>query len=1843
MTFPRILFLLLAVLVLGCKNKQEDAKTQKENLLKFRAYVSDVSAGIISAKSDVRVVLRNPSNKLKENMVLDDGLFTVSPHTDGKVVALNNQTIAFIPEKGFQQDKEYTFELDLDRLIDDLPSEFKDFSFQVKTIKQEFNVTTENLQSYSKSWQYLEGNLRSSDVISLKEAEGLVTAYQNGKSLDIKFDETVGEGTQMPFKIDSIQRFDDDSTIEIQWDGHPLGLNDKGEAKVTIPGKNNFSVVDIHTFQGENQYLEINFSDPLNKTQNLDGLITLEGSEKMKFIIDGNILKAYPSEKIKGVSQLNIFQGVQSSDGYKLKNIFSENIAFEQLKPQVRLLSSGTILPSSNNLKINFEAVNLKAVDVTVIKIYQNNILQYLQNEDINGTGNLRTVARPVAKKAIQLQSNLTKNTGNWRAYAIDLRELISPDPGAIYRVEFSFGRNYSAYRCDNNEDNTVFQLNNYDDYKEEVASSEEWNPTENYSYYNDYYEDYNWNERENPCSNSYYHNKTVKTNVIASDIGLTVKKGKNESYFVVVNNLITTDPLAGTKVTFYNYQQQPLGDLITDATGTSIFDAPAPVYFAVAERNNQKTYIKLNDGNALSVSKFDVAGRELQKGIKGFIYGERGVWRPGDSIFLNFILNDQNNRIPESHPVKFELIDPYGKIVDKKSVNNSIGGFYNFNTSTNSSAPTGKWTAKIHVGGATFTKQLNIETIKPNRLKIKVDFNQEILSSKSPIQGNMAVNWLHGAIAKNMKSDIKVRFSASKTNFEGFPKYTFDDPTRKFTAEDQTVFEGNVNTEGKASFSLKPQLENKAPGMLNASFITKVYETGGDFSTDVFSKPYSPYHTYVGLRVPDGDAARNMLLTDEKHTFEVATVDEQGQPKAVENLKVSVYKIDWRWWWDTSEDNLSTFNADDYQEEVYSKKINTNSKGNATFNFELKYPEWGRYLVRAEDPKSGHTTGETVYFDWPGWAGKSKNQDPEAATMLVFSADKESYKVGENATVTFPSSEGGRALVTVENGNEVLNSMWIIPQEGETKFEIPIEALYTPNVYIHISLLQPHASTVSDVPIRMYGVIPISVTNPETILEPTISMPNSLKPEESFKVKVAEKNGKAMTYTLAVVDEGLLDLTRFKTPNPWDHFFAREALGVKTWDIYDEVIGAFGGRVDQVFSIGGDGMAAGAKNKKANRFKPMVVYLGPFELSENSSKTHTIHVPKYVGAVRTMVIAGNVEKNAYGIAENSTPVKKPVMVLASAPRKITPKEKVTLPVTVFAMEKNIKNVTVTLEENNKYTIVGDKTKTVTFDQPDEKMVYFDFQVNNISGIGEIKVNARANGEKASYEIELDVVNPNPYSTIVKEAILEPNGTQEISFETFGIDGSNSAQIEFSTLPPMNFTSRLEYLIKYPHGCVEQTTSAAFPQLYLTDIFDLTFAKKKDIQKNIEKAINRLQNFQLPNGGFSYWQGQNNASDWGTSYAGHFLLEAEKKGYVLPISFKSKWISYQQQMAKQWRYTHNGSGLSQAYRLYSLALSGNADVSSMNRLRETSSISNEAKHRLAAAYALIGQKEAAKTIFNTANINFAPVEYDYYTYGSTERNKAMALETLIVLKDKKAAQELAQLIAKDLASNTWMSTQTTAYGLLSMAKFAKYVGGKGIQLSYSFNQENTSIETDKTLANRNLSIKKGSNVISITNKKDNTVFVRVLNTGKLPVGEEKTESRNLNSVVAFKGVDGKPIDITNLTQGTNFIAEVTITNTKAEAIKNVALTEIFPSGWELINTRFTDIGAFEENKAKYTDLRDDRANFYFDLKENESKTFRILLNASYLGSYYLPGIQAEAMYDDDFMVRTKGKWINVTP
>jgi uncharacterized protein YfaS (alpha-2-macroglobulin family) len=1839
-------------LVLSCTRKE----TETDNLFKFRDYISYTTSGRVSTSSSIQISLTQEVEDWEIGDEINDNLITITPSVSGNLKVANKHAFTFTPNEPLTPDTEYSVTVKLDNIYKDLLPGFSEYTFQFKTITPNFNIVTNSLQSYTKEWQYLLGEVKSADNITTEQAKQLVEATQNGKRLKIEWNEERLPTRFFEFKIDSINRKIEDSEIIVKWNGKAIDADNSGENTVAIPGKNNFTITKIDVVQNPEQYLLINFSDPIKKQQNFDGLVTIQNTKNPKYIVDGNVLKAYPDSKITGNVQVSVFQGVKNTDGYKLKKPFSEIISFEEVKPQVRLINSGVILPNSQELKFNFEAVNLKKVDLKIIKIYEDNVLQFLQDNELQGgnDNSIRQVGRRIAKQTITLVNDGVENSGKWKTYSADLSKIFTADPGALYRVELSFKKDYSFYDCSvntnitNSEDNEDYYEDEYyyDEYSESDTDDEDqreeeyWdNVTYRYRSYN-----YNWREQDNPCHDAYYNqDREVSQNLLASNLGVIAKKGANNNYFFAVTNILNTKVEAGAEITLYNYQQQEISSTKTDVEGFAKMETNSLASFAIISKGNNKTYIKLRDGRALSLSKFDVSGNHLQRGLKGYIYGERGVWRPGDSLHLTFILDDNANKLPKGHPVKMEVTDPNGKLAYKKITSKSVNDFYTFTVPTSTENKTGNWNAKVSVGGATFYKGLKVETVKPNRLKIKVDFKNEVLSGSEAINGTLNVNWLHGAPAKSVKTEIKAKFSNAYTPFKNYKEYIFNDPSRSYSQEELNVFEGNVNEEGFAEINNKLSVGQNAPGMLNVQFLVRAFENGGDFSMDAFTKKYAPYKSFVGLRSPKG-RAYGSFYTDENQTFDIVVVDDQGNPIKRNGLEVKVYKVEWRWWWNSSYDNLSKYTSSSFHKPFMNSTINTDAKGKASLTINVPEEEGGRYLIRIYDPKSGHATGRTAYF-YKNWWKKQPTGDKEAAKMLVFSADKENYNVGETAKITFPSGTEGRALISIENGTEVIEHKWLKTKAGETVVDIPISKAMAPNVFVNITLLQPHATTANDLPLRLYGVIPILVEDPSTKLEPEIRMPSVLRPEEEFTVIVSEKNNKAMTYTIAMVEEGLLDLTRFKTPNAWSAFYAREALGVKTWDIFDDVIGAYSGSIDQIFAIGGDGSATGGKNKKANRFKPVVKVLGPFKLEAGGRTTHAIKMPNYIGAVRTMVVAGNTKTEAYGSTDKSVEVKKPLMVLATLPRKLSPGEKVTLPVTVFAMEPKVKNVDIKLKLSNGITIVGEQSKQLSFAKPDEQMAYFELDVSQANGINTVEVIATGNGEKSTYIVELDVENVNPITSKALDQTLEKSASANLDFKTFGVVNSNSATVEFSTMPPMDFTRRLQYLVQYPHGCVEQTTSGVFPQLYLNEIFDIPLNKKQEIKSNIENGIKRLGNFQRPNGGLSYWMGEASANDWGTSYSGHFMIEAEKLGFVLPLTFKSNWIKYQKEAARSWRpsYKTYNSDLAQAYRLYTLALAGSPDLGAMNRLKEFSEISNEAKWRLAAAYALAGQTEASKAISKSANIEFQAPRYNYYTYGSIDRNRAMALETMVLTKDSRM-QELSKTLAKDLSSSRWMSTQTTAYSLLAMAKMVKENGGKSLDLEYTINGKTESINTKSAIAQRALKVKNGNNTLSFKNKQGNVVYVRVINSGKLPLGEELVEQRGLSTSVVYKDLKGNDINIENLKQGQDFVATVTVSNLKNERVTDVALTQIFPSGWEIVNTRFTDFGSNTTSDARFTDIRDDRVNFYFDLNKKGkygTNTFNVMLNASYLGTYYLPGVQAEAMYDNEFLVRTKGKWVTV--
>jgi uncharacterized protein YfaS (alpha-2-macroglobulin family) len=1813
----------------------------------FATYITGYTTGVISKSEPVRIRLAKGNLKFEIGKDLPAGIFSFDPQVKGTATLYSEDIIVFKPSTAWPEGKNITATLDLSKILD-IPDQFSIFNFQFSIIQPSFSIYPGNLISIGekdRKMKKIEGKLVSADVMKLEEVEKLVEASSPESELKVKWAEGAGRN-EFDFVIDSLPRLEASYQVRIKWDGSPLDISQSGEYTYDIPSILDFLYLGSSLGQGEEQYIDIILSDPVDPSQDLTGLIYLKEGDQVRLVADNNIIRVYPAARVEGEKTLVIENSLRNDARATLKERVEEKVLFEELKPAAEFIGQGVIMPNPEGLFLPVKTVNLRAVDVIVYKIFENNIPYYLQQNNFSGDDyyNFKQFGRPVYAKTVLLDEDKSRDLKRWNNFSLDLTPLMSSDPAAIYRVKLYFRKEYSLYTCDGNTGGDISKFILNGSLPEEKL--EEWDSPSWYSEY-EWPDDYTWRERENPCHNSYYVNEKFRQKMImSSSIGVTAKSADGKHFIVITTDLVTGEPLPDVNVTFFNYQNQPVGSVKTGSEGQAEIALDNRPFFLNAAKEKQKTWLRVDDGSSLSLSNFDISGEQVQKGLKGMIYGERGVWRPGDTLFLTFILDDSQNKLPEAYPVQFDLTNSRGQLAYSTKNSSGENGFYTFKVPTDPEAPTGTWRAKVKVGGAFFEKNIKIETVKPNRLKIKLDFNQQVLNtfSQNP-EGSLDVRWLHGAVAPGIRTEVTMSFRKSRTAFKGYEKYTFENPAAYFWAEERNVFNKELDNQGKARFSFELPSSENAPGMLDAIFLVRAFEKGGDFSTDVFTRQYTPFKTYIGINVPDGGTYRDMLETDKDHNVEVVSLDWQGNPVTSRNLEVKVYRVAWRWWWGSGEEDMAYYVGSQDAEIVYQGRVDAiNGKG--SFNLRVNYPEWGRYLILVKDPEGGHQAGLPVYFDWPSYVNRSGRANPAGATMLTFSADKEKYKPGENAVISFPATPGSRALVSVESGSRVLSSDWKICNKAEETFEIPITTGMAPNVYVYLSLIQPHQQTVNDMPIRMYGVIPLMIEDPATVLAPVIAMPDELKPEENFTVNVSERDGRPMTFTLAVVDDGLLDLTKFKTPDPHSVFYAREALGVKTWDMYDLVIGAYGGRLEKVLAIGGDDEATMAKNKKAQRFIPVVKYAGPYTLKKGEKKEISLHMPNYVGSVRTMVIAGN--EGAYGQAEKTTPVRKALMVLATLPRVLGPGEEVELPVSVFAMDDKIKKVDVKIDTDPSFTVLSSAGQ-LTFTQAGEQMAYFNLKINEKVGIGKIKVTATSGNESAFQEFEVDIRNPNPVITQTKDYIIEPGQAVTIPYSYFGMEGTNNGKATFSGVPDFDLERQLVYLIRYPYGCLEQTVSSVFPQLYLSDLIDISRDRQMKIDRNIKAAINRISKLTLGDGSLSYWPGLTYTDNWATSYACQFLVLAQDKGYLLPSGLLDNMLQYQFKAAGNYRNDRDLNNawrdVDQCYRLYTLALARKPNMSAMNRIRESGNLSATSAWILADAYLYAGKPEVAEELIMQRPAGVTDkYEYAGYTYGSSVRDMAYVLEVLSMLKKDTEAFRIMQEMAKELKNN-YYSTQTSAFSLYAIAKYVGKTSGEGVNFELSAgNKAKETVNTARSVYQLELDNSATSGSILVKNiKTGSKLFLNIAISGQ-PVEGMETESNNgLKMRVIYKDDTGNPIEINSLKQGTDFIAEVTVEHAGLLfSFRNLALSQIFPSGWEIINTRVQEVNSgIREDNYDYRDYRDDRVYTFFSLNQYDKKTFRVRLNAAYTGRYYLPAVSCEAMYDKNVHANNKGRWVMV--
>lgn len=1461
--------------------------------------------------------------------------------------------------------------------------------------------------------------------------------------------------------------------------------------------------------------------------------------------------------------------------------------------PTIRFISKGSILPSKGSLDLLFGSVSYAQAQVRVKKVFSSNILQFLQLDSYETRYEIYKVADIVADTTLVLGDRDADHIREWKTYGLSLDELVKPEPGAIYHIEIR-GR-------------------------EPLTEEDFWDSETSFGDYDTYEE--------------------RSVDLLASNLVLIAKRGDSD-FEVFAYDVLTGKPVSGARVKLFSFAQQELAKGQTDREGRVSFTGIQDGSFVSATSGKNFAYLDLRNEKALTTSNFDVSGTTHEGGIKAYIFGERGVWRPGDTLHVSVVTLFDDTPLPAGHPVTAQLRNPDGQLVQTLSARTSAANLYHFPFTTDQDAPSGRWRVDVSLGGQTFSKTLRVEAIKPNKLDIQMHFPDGALTAYNSDKSrfDISVAWLYGAPGSKLKVNGDLELSSATTRFKGWEDYDFMDDAREFETQTLSYKDFMTDENGEAGISAVVDVnKNTTPGMLNAGFTFRAFEPGGDFSTSYASAPLSPFMNYVGIKteLQKDKWGDRFIQAGKSQKFEVATVDPDGKATNTSGLHAEVYHVDWDWWWDASGE-IAGYMAGKSKELLYEKTFST-SGGKGSFSYDWADAPHGLYYIRVTDTRGGHATSMLCEVNESDATDAS-----EGSTQLNMLIDKEKYAVGETAKITIPSAAGASALVSIEKGGRILSTRRVECFAGSTEIRIPVTREMAPNAYASVALIQPHGNVHNDAPIRLYGIKNINVEDPASHLSPVIDLPAETKPESTLSFKVKEENGRAMSYIVALVDEGLLSLTGFKTPDAWAAFYAKEALRVRTWDEYDSVIGAYGGHIEQLFAIGGDEEGNGAlKRQGADRFKPVVAYLGPFELKAGKTASHSVEVPQYIGALRAMVIA--TDGHAQGSAAKNVNVTQPVMVQATLPRTLSVGETIRIPSTVIALKDGVGKVKLGIQTDDLLTVKGSSTLETSISKAGQQVEYFEVQVGDKTGIAHVTVTAQAGSDKSVSRVEIDVLNQNPPVTRVQSILLDAGKSQDMTAELFGLPGTNSVAVELSSIPAIDLGRRLKYLIEYPYGCVEQTISAAFPQLYLGQVMECDDNTVARSARNVTACINRLHSFRRPDGSLSYWPGSTASSSFGSAYALHFLQEAENQGYAVPADLKSGIIRY---LTGSVVSNKKEDEFVRAYGLYALAAAGKPQRSAMNLLREQAKkMPRSAVWMLAGAFASDGKKQVATQLTNGLPYLESSGSGYYGWYGSEDRNMAIALRTSILTGQKETAFELAEKVAARLNDGQhYMSTQSTAWSLYAISDYARTIAGGGVNASVKGPEKSYKLSTAKAIIRQDVGIAAdatGKTTLNISNTGSGTVHAVVAVTGTPKAGTEKAKASGLSMKVSYVGEDGQPIKVDTLSRGRRFKAVVTVTNTGSAYATDLALAQKFPSGWEIQNDRVGKENYSYPAGVTYQDIRDDRVYSFFDLGAGQSVTVTTGLTATYPGKFYLPAVSCEAMYDDKISALVPGKWTEV--
>ncbi|RYD57585.1 MAG: alpha-2-macroglobulin family protein [Sphingobacteriales bacterium] len=1594
-----------------------------------------------------------------------------------------------------------------------------------------------------------------------------------------------GTGKMVSLQFMPVSQLDEETPLKIEVARDiPLAAGNKISQKDTvlteaIPSRYNLSVTGVtaqHT--GTEGIITVNTSQPVLEEQ-LKLSIALEPAVDFDVTAsDAGFIITSAALKSTQTYQLTVNKLVEGAFGGKLKSDFEEQVSFGKLAPSVTFVNSkGMYLSSQGYKNLSLNIVNVPKLRVSVVKVYENNLEQLLRAGKEN-----RYHYDDESDDYNDYEFYQTENLGDTiyqRTY--ETAKLPKLNAANVLHLDFSD------------------KLRDYDGvYVITVAS-----------------EDHQWIQQSKILS--------------ISDIGLIVKQDNNSTY-VFANSIRNASALSKVKVSFISNTNQRMYSANTDAEGIAVFkhaDKKVPgmkVAMVTAKMDDEFSFVWL-DQSRVETSRFDVGGRMPNAtNLNAMMYAERNLYRPGETINASVVIRNEEWGNPGEMPVKLKLNMPNGKefATHRKILNAEGSCETSFRLPP--SAMTGTYVLETYTGNDILLNSydFSIEDFMPDRLKVQVKSDRTEYTPGDSVRVNIQADNLFGTPAAGRHYECMLNLHKVDFSHKAYEEYNF-----RLKGETNVEFDvktGNTAANGSASEGFTIPADLKNTGMHRGNVMCAVSdETGRPVhryqNITVYAQP-----VFVGVKQMD-----EYISTRRPVRIPLVALDKNGTPQNNVGVWMHVVRKEWH---TVMQQSGSTYRyVSQMDEKVIKQQVARVSGTNSNYLFTPD--ESGEYELRIGLEGSNNYVVQQFY-SYGGWDAQQSSFEVNNEGNVTIKPDKDKYNANDNMNILFTTPFEGRMLVTVER-NSIMKHYYLSTMNRTATLSLTADDGFVPNVYLTATLFRPMDG--SDMPLTVaHGFRSVEVENKANHLPVAVSI--SDKSRSKTKQTITVKTTPGAYVTIAAVDEGILQVRDYQTPDAYKYFYQRVALATNSYDIYPLLLPEVKLRRS---STGGDGFGESSMRVNpmfVNSVKNVSFWSGILQANSSGVVKYTVDIPQFSGDLRVMAIA--YKGKAFGGGDQHMKVADPVIISTALPRFLSPKDEALMSVTMSNTTAKEATVSVQANVSGPLAVVGSPTQTVRLAANSEQRVVYKVAAASAIGAGKVTVTVKGMNEIFTNETDISIRPPASLQKLYSAGQAADGSLQSIDLNNDFIPSTRRGTLVVSTMPLVQFSKQLKDLVQYPYGCVEQTTSTAFPQLYYHDLVTSLMGKDQATGTpayNVQQAISKLQSMQLSNGALSYWPGGDYESWWGSVYAAHFLLEAKKSGYEVNTHTLDRLYQYMKvQLNKGGMETlyYNTNMRREIvakeipYSLYVLALAGQPQQSSMNYYKaRIAQLGIDSRYMLAAAYGLSGQPDKARQVLPPSFSGEKASQISGGSFYSYIRDQAMALYALQDIDaNNPQIGTLAKQLSDQLLKARYLNTQENVFSVLAFGKLARKAA--------KANATADIISGGKVLA----TMKGQTTTLDLRSAPDSKVQIRVKGTGKYyyyseqsgisATGKYVEEDSYLKIRRSFYTREGKQVSNNAFSQNDLIVVKLTIES--QNSVSNIAITDMLPAGFEVENARLyelPDIKWIQNGETPdYIDMRDDRVNMFTNL-EGKPKTFYYMVRAVSPGSFQLGPVQADAMYD----------------